>query len=87
MRSTTPIANCLGQSVCPKGIISCNNNPASKYCYYPNNNMMVSTYMLSLYDYYPFDRTGNSEGGRPYYIDGVPLWYRTSGKGYGCSNL
>ncbi len=41
---------------------------------------MVSTYILSAYDYCPFDGTENFNGALPYYIDGVSLWTKSSGK-------
>ena len=80
------ITNCLGESSCPTGTITCNG--ISKYCYYPAESRMVSTYMLPQYDYCPFDGTGKSDGGKLTYIDGVPVWPRIGGKDINnCTNL
>ena len=84
-KKNPPVFNCRGEKDCPQGTIPCNNS--GKYCFNPANNSMTSTYMLSQYDYCPFDKTGNSNGMKPYFIDGVPVWFRMDGKDPTCKNL
>jgi len=71
--------------LCPIGTLACSNN--QRYCYYPDRDIMVSTYFNSEYDYCPSKKTGNSKGKSPFMIGGIPVWERQKGKDNQCSNI
>lgn len=72
--------------LCPVGTLACGSN--QRYCYYPDRDIMVSTYMEPQYDYCPSKQTGNSSGNMPFTIAGVPVWERQKGKDTtNCSNI
>jgi hypothetical protein len=72
--------------LCPVGTLACESN--QKYCYYPDRDIMVSTYMVQEDDYCPSKQIGNSNGNLPFTISGVPVWKRQQGKDTAnCSNI
>jgi len=71
---------------CPLGTLACNSN--QRYCYYPDRNVMVSTYMIPEYDYCPSKNIGKKDGNLPFKISGIDVWTRTGGKDTAtCSNI
>jgi hypothetical protein len=71
---------------CPVGTLACFSN--QRYCYYPDRDIMVSTYMRPEEDYCPAKQTGKVGGNMPFEIAGVPVWKRQQGKdGINCSNI
>jgi hypothetical protein len=81
--------NCPAENdapVCPIGTLACNSN--QRYCYYPDRDIMVSTYMMPEYDYCPSKNIGNKNGNLPFQISGVNVWQRQKGKdSTNCSNI
>ena len=72
--------------LCPVGTLACQSN--QRYCYYPDRDIMVSTYMLPDLDYCPSKQIGNSNGNQPFTISGIPVWQRQKGKDTtNCSNI
>lgn len=72
--------------LCPVGTLACSEN--QQYCYYPDRDMMVSTYMDEDEDYCPAKGTGNKDGNIPFQIGGINVWKRKDGKDFkDCSNL
>lgn len=63
---------------CPTGTLTCQND--EKYCYYPDKNMMVRTYMDTNNHYCPALGTGNKNGIKPVKIDGIFVWRTKYGK-------
>lgn len=75
---------------CPVGTLAClSDQPCNqRYCYSPDQDCMVSTYMLTEYDYCPAKQIGAVGGRSPFDIAGVPLWFRQPGKDeIRCSNF
>ena len=64
--------------LCPIGTLACDSN--QRYCYYPDRDIMVSTYMIPENDYCPSKKTGNKDGNLPFQIAGVSVWKRKQGK-------
>jgi hypothetical protein len=64
--------------MCPTGTLACSTN--QKYCYYPDRDIMVSTYFLPEYDYCPNDKRGKTNGTLPFQIGGINVWEK-GGKG------
>lgn len=64
--------------LCPIGTLACKDN--QRYCYYPDRDVMVSTYMSDKYDYCPEEDRGNKDGSKPFEIGGVRVWQRQGGK-------
>jgi len=81
--------NCPNENdapLCPVGTLACESN--QRYCYYPDRDIMVSTYMLPEEDYCPSKQIGNSSGNQPFTISGTPVWQRQRGKDTSnCSNI
>lgn len=72
--------------VCPIGTLACNSN--QRYCYYPDRDIMVSTYMMPENDYCPSKNIGNKNGNLPFQISGVNVWQRQKGKdSTNCNNI
>jgi hypothetical protein len=71
---------------CPIGTLACNSN--QRYCYYPDRNIMVSTYMMPEYDYCPAKKIGKKDGNLPFQISGINVWQRQQGRdSTNCSNI
>jgi len=71
---------------CPVGTLACFSN--QRYCYYPDRDIMVSTYMVPEQDYCPAKQMGKVGGNMPFQIAGVPVWKRQQGKdSINCSNI
>jgi len=81
--------NCPNENdapLCPVGTLACQSN--QRYCYYPDRDIMVSTYMMPSQDYCPSKQTGNSSGNLPFTISGIPVWERQKGKDtINCTNI
>lgn len=71
--------------LCPVGTLACANN--QRYCYYPDRDIMVSTYFVEANDYCPAKQTGNKNGKSSFMIGGVPVWERQRGKDEQCPNI
>jgi len=71
--------------LCPVGTLACANN--QRYCYYPDRDIMVSTYFNPEKDYCPTRQIGNSNGKSSFMIGGVPVWERQRGKDTTCPNM
>ena len=63
---------------CPIGTIACPSQPG--YCYDESKDIMVSTYFMPEWDYCPATNEGNSNGGKPFKLNGGNVWYRHDGK-------
>lgn len=89
MDSSVLISKCPGQleaPLCPAGTLACSQN--QKYCYYPDRDIMVSTYFEPEYDYCPNDKRGKANGTIPFQIGGINVWERQRGKdSSNCSNI
>jgi hypothetical protein len=72
---------------CPLGTLACDND--NKYCYYPNKDVMVSTYIDTKTDYCPTDNDiGIRDGAKPITINGTNVWVRKPGSDSDtCKNL
>lgn len=72
--------------LCPVGTLACNSN--QKYCYYPDRDMMVSTYFDRKVDYCTWSNKGNKNGNKPFQINGKNVWEKKRGKDTKqCSNI
>jgi hypothetical protein len=73
--------------LCPIGTLACNSD--QRYCYYPDRDIMVSTYMNPDYDYCPSKNIGNKKDNNlPFKISGVDVWFRRGGKDIAtCNNI
>jgi hypothetical protein len=76
----------LEAPICPPGTLACNQN--QKYCYYPDRDVMVSTYFIPEHDYCPNDKRGKANGTMPFQIGGINVWERQRGKdSQNCTNI
>jgi hypothetical protein len=76
----------LEAPICPAGTLACSQN--QKYCYYPDRDIMVSTYFNPELDYCPNDKRGKVNGTIPFQIGGINVWERQRGKdSSNCSNI
>ena len=76
----------LEAPICPAGTLACSQN--QKYCYYPDRDIMVSTYFDPEYDYCPNDKRGKVNGSIPFQIGGINVWERKKGKdSSNCTNI
>lgn len=64
--------------LCPIGTLACDSN--QKYCYYPDRDVMVSTYFNTNTDYCVVNNTGKKDGVKPFQIAGINVWEKTRGK-------
>jgi hypothetical protein len=72
--------------LCPVGTLACESN--QRYCYYPDRNIMVSTYFNEKVDYCPSKNSGNVNGNKPFQIGGVNVWEKQRGKDTNqCKNI
>jgi hypothetical protein len=72
--------------VCPTGTLPCNEN--NRYCYFPDRDSMVSTYMVPQYDYCPSKNTGNKQNNNlPFKVSDTTVWFRQGQTDTQCSNL
>jgi hypothetical protein len=72
---------------CPIGTLACNID--DKYCYYPEKNIMVSTFINNTTDSCPTNnKIGNNDGSKPFLIDNISVWKRQNGADVEkCQNL
>jgi hypothetical protein len=76
----------LEAPLCPAGTLACSQN--QKYCYYPDRDIMVSTYFDPESDYCPNDKRGKANGAIPFQIGGINVWERRRGKdSQNCTNI
>ena len=89
MDTATLMSKCptqLEAPICPPGTLACNQN--QKYCYYPDRDVMVSTYFIPEHDYCPNDKRGKANGTMPFQIGGINVWERQRGKdSQNCTNI
>ena len=69
----------LEAPICPAGTLACSSK-FQKYCYYPDRDIMVSTYFVPDYDFCPNDQRGKANGSIPFQIGGINVWQRVQGK-------
>ena len=65
-------------SLCPIGTLACDTN--QKYCYYPDRDMMVSTYFDDKVDFCTWNNKGLKDGNKPFQINGKNVWEKKRGK-------
>ena len=81
-----PCPNNSDAPLCPIGTLACDSN--QKYCYYPDRNIMVSTYLNNNTDYCSNNNTGKKDGNKPFQIAGINVWERIRGKDTNqCKNI
>jgi hypothetical protein len=72
--------------LCPIGTLACDTN--QKYCYYPDRDIMVSTYYNENTDYCALTDKGQKNGNKPFQINGKNVWERIRGKDTNqCKNI
>jgi WD40 repeat protein len=69
----------LEAPICPAGTLACSSK-FQKYCYYPDRDIMLSTYFVPEYDFCPNDQRGKANGSIPFQIGGINVWQRVQGK-------
>ena len=77
----SPINECPSYKdapLCPTGTLTCSD--VDKYCYYPDKDQMVSTYIVPTYDYCPSKKIGNANAGSSFKIADTNVWFRQGGK-------
>lgn len=73
-------------SLCPIGTLACDTN--QKYCYYPDRDIMVSTYFDENMDYCTWTDKGQKNGNKPFQINGKNVWEKKRGKDTNqCKNI
>jgi hypothetical protein len=65
-------------SLCPIGTLACDSN--QKYCYYPDRDIMVSTYFDDKVDFCTWNNKGLKNGNKPFQINGKNVWEKKRGK-------
>jgi len=64
--------------LCPVGTLACDSN--QKYCYYPDRDIMVSTYYDDNVDFCTSTNKGKQHGNIPFQINGKNVWEKKRGK-------
>ena len=65
-------------ALCPIGTLACDSN--QKYCYYPDRDIMVSTYFDDKVDFCTWSNKGKKDGNKPFQINGKNVWEKKRGK-------
>jgi len=72
--------------LCPIGTLACDSD--QKYCYYPDRDIMVSTYYDDNVDFCTWSNSGKKDGNKPFQINGKNVWEKKRGKDTNqCKNI